>query len=109
MIPATPQGRRDFIAANTRRQRPPHTPEIELYLADEITPIWKLTEEALEEIAAESPFLAISCGDGVLGCAGRHADGFAARRRFHACTPPERVRDAPAKPFRDVPTRPLPV
>ena len=64
MIPATPQGRRDFIAANTRRQRPPHTPEIELYLADEITPIWKLTEEALEEIGLPPPFWAFAWAGG---------------------------------------------
>ena len=64
MIPATPQGRRDFIVANTRRQRPPHTPEIELYLADEITPIWKMTEEALEEIGLPPPFWAFAWAGG---------------------------------------------
>ena len=31
--------RRAFILANTRLQRPPHVPELALYLADEITPI----------------------------------------------------------------------
>src|SRR5262245_42296047 len=30
-----------FIRRHTRLQRPPHAPELELYLADEITPIWK--------------------------------------------------------------------
>ena len=64
MIPATAQGRRDFILANTRRQRPPHTPEIELHLADEITPIWKLTEEALEEIGLPPPFWAFAWAGG---------------------------------------------
>jgi predicted nicotinamide N-methyase len=64
MIPATPQGRRDFIVANTRLQRPPHTPEIQLHLADEITPIWKLTEEALEEIGLPPPFWAFAWAGG---------------------------------------------
>lgn len=64
MIPATPEGRRDFIVANTRLQRPPHTPEIQLHLADEITPIWKLTEEALEEIGLPPPFWAFAWAGG---------------------------------------------
>jgi len=64
MIPATPQGRRDFIAANTRLQRPPHTPEIVLHLADEITPIWQLTEEALQEIGLPPPFWAFAWAGG---------------------------------------------
>ena len=74
MIPATPiagsaistkqGGRRDFIVANTRLQRPPHTPEIQLYLADEITPIWKLTEEALEKIGLPPPFWAFAWAGG---------------------------------------------
>ena len=64
MIPATPAGRRDFIVANTRLQRPPHTPEIQLHLADEITPIWKLTEEALEAIGLPPPFWAFAWAGG---------------------------------------------
>ncbi len=64
MIPATLQGRRDFIVANTRLQRPPHVAEIELCLADEITPIWKLTEEALEEIGLPPPFWAFAWAGG---------------------------------------------
>jgi predicted nicotinamide N-methyase len=64
MIPATPEGRRDFIVANTRLQRPPHVAEIELHLADEITPIWKLTEEALEEIGLPPPFWAFAWAGG---------------------------------------------
>jgi predicted nicotinamide N-methyase len=64
MIPATPQGRRDFIVANTRLQRPPHVPEIQLHLADEVTPIWKLTEEALEEIGLPPPFWAFAWAGG---------------------------------------------
>jgi predicted nicotinamide N-methyase len=64
MIPDTPEARRAFIAANTRLQRPPHTPEIQLHLADEITPIWKLTEEALAEIGLPPPFWAFAWAGG---------------------------------------------
>ena len=64
MIPPTLDGRRAFILANTRRQRPPHTPEIALHLADEITPIWKLTEEALEQIGLPPPFWAFAWAGG---------------------------------------------
>jgi predicted nicotinamide N-methyase len=63
-IPATKQGRRDFIVANTRLQRPPHVAEIQLHLADEITPIWKLTEEALQEIGLPPPFWAFAWAGG---------------------------------------------
>jgi predicted nicotinamide N-methyase len=38
--------------------------EIELHLADEITPIWKLTEEALEEIGLPPPFWAFAWAGG---------------------------------------------
>ena len=50
MIIQTLEGRRAFILENTRIQPPPHTPELSLHLADEVTPIWRLTEEALAEI-----------------------------------------------------------
>ena len=56
--------RRDFILANTRLQRPPHTPEIQLYLADEITPIWRLTEEELGEMGLPPPFWAFAWAGG---------------------------------------------
>lgn len=64
MTAQTFDGRRDFIVANTRLQSPPHTPEIQLYLADEITPIWRLTEEALEEIGLAPPFWAFAWAGG---------------------------------------------
>jgi predicted nicotinamide N-methyase len=64
MIADTPQARTRFIAENTRLQRPPHTPEIQLHLADEITPIWRLTEEALEEIGLPPPFWAFAWAGG---------------------------------------------
>jgi predicted nicotinamide N-methyase len=56
--------RRQFIRDNTRLQRPPHTPELQLHLADEITPIWRLTEEALAEIGVPPPFWAFAWAGG---------------------------------------------
>jgi predicted nicotinamide N-methyase len=64
MIPQTPEGRRAFILDNTRLQAPPHTPELTLHLADEITPIWRMTEEALEEIGLPPPFWAFAWAGG---------------------------------------------
>lgn len=63
-IIATPEGRRAFITENTRRQSPPHTPELTLHLADEVMPIWRLTEEALEEIGLPPPFWAFAWAGG---------------------------------------------
>ena len=56
--------RTQFIRANTRLQRPPHTPEIQLHLADEITPIWRLTEEELGEMGLPPPFWAFAWAGG---------------------------------------------
>ncbi|HJV41026.1 methyltransferase [Caulobacter sp.] len=64
MIVQTLEGRRAFIRENTRLQTPPHTPELSLHLADEITPIWKLTEEALEKIGLPPPFWAFAWAGG---------------------------------------------
>jgi predicted nicotinamide N-methyase len=64
MIEASLAGRRAFILENTRLQPPPHTPELQLHLADEITPIWKLTEEALAEIGLPPPFWAFAWAGG---------------------------------------------
>ena len=64
MIEATLDGRRAFILENTRLQSPPHTPELQLHLADEITPIWTLTEEALAEIGLPPPFWAFAWAGG---------------------------------------------
>ena len=61
---STPAARRAFILENTRLQSPPHTPELRLHLADEITPIWKLTEEALLEIGLPPPFWAFAWAGG---------------------------------------------
>ncbi len=56
--------RRAFILQNTRLQSPPHTPELRLYLADEITPIWTLTEEELGEMGLPPPFWAFAWAGG---------------------------------------------
>jgi predicted nicotinamide N-methyase len=52
-----------FIVANTRPRRPPHTPET-LHLADEITPIWRLTEEELGRMGVAPPFWAFAWAGG---------------------------------------------
>jgi predicted nicotinamide N-methyase len=56
--------RRAFILANTRLQPPPHTPELQLHLADEVTPIWRMTEEELGEIGLPPPFWAFAWAGG---------------------------------------------
>ena len=58
------EARRAFILAHTRLQRPPHARELVLHLADEITPIWRLTEEALGEIGLAPPFWAFAWAGG---------------------------------------------
>lgn len=64
MIVPTFEGRLDFIREHTRLQAPPHTPELRLHLADEITPIWRMTEEALQEIGLPPPFWAFAWAGG---------------------------------------------
>ena len=64
MIDPSLEGRRAFILENTQLQTPPHTPELQLHLADEITPIWKMTEEALAEIGLPPPFWAFAWAGG---------------------------------------------
>lgn len=53
-----------FILANTRFQPVPHAPEISLWLADEVTPIWRLTEEELGEMGLPPPFWAFAWAGG---------------------------------------------
>jgi predicted nicotinamide N-methyase len=49
-----------FILANTCVGAAPLVPEIALYLATEITPIWQATEDWLRERALEPPFWAFA-------------------------------------------------
>jgi predicted nicotinamide N-methyase len=64
MIEPSLAGRKTFILDNTTLQAPPHTPELSLRLASEVTPIWKLTEEALAEIGLPPPFWAFAWAGG---------------------------------------------
>jgi predicted nicotinamide N-methyase len=64
VIGASLAARRAFILANTRLQAPPHTPELKLHLADEVTPIWRLTEEELGEMGLPPPFWAFAWAGG---------------------------------------------
>jgi predicted nicotinamide N-methyase len=49
-----------FVRANTAVARPPLVPEIALYLATEITPIWQATEAWLRATGTEPPFWAFA-------------------------------------------------
>ena len=60
----SPAERLAFIRAHTRLQAPPHTPELRLWLADEITPIWQLTEDELGRIGLPPPFWAFAWAGG---------------------------------------------
>ncbi|MGV9010343.1 class I SAM-dependent methyltransferase [Brevundimonas sp.] len=53
-----------FIRNNTRIQTVPHAPEISLWLADEVTQIWRLTEDALDQIGLAPPFWAFAWAGG---------------------------------------------
>ena len=54
----------DFIRTHTRLQPVSHTPEIRLWLADEVAPIWRLTEEELGEMGVPPPFWAFAWAGG---------------------------------------------
>ena len=53
-----------FIRANTALAPTPHAPEIRLHVADEITPIWRRTEEALGVAGLAPPFWAFAWAGG---------------------------------------------
>ncbi len=53
-----------FIRANTLLQEPPLVPEVKLYLASEIVPIWQMTEEELERSGLPPPFWAFAWAGG---------------------------------------------
>jgi predicted nicotinamide N-methyase len=55
----------DFVRAHTTVGRAPMVPEIALYLATEITPIWQATEDWLKERNIEPPFWAFAWPGGV--------------------------------------------
>jgi predicted nicotinamide N-methyase len=53
-----------FVRRNTAITAPPLVPEISLYLATEITPIWQATEETLVRSALPPPFWAFAWAGG---------------------------------------------
>jgi predicted nicotinamide N-methyase len=53
-----------FIRENTALQAVPHAPEIRLYVADEITPIWKMTEVSRGSMGIAPPFWAFAWAGG---------------------------------------------
>lgn len=58
------QDRQAFIRANTLAQAPPLVPEISLFLAAEIVPIWRSTEEELKREGIDPPFWAFAWAGG---------------------------------------------
>ena len=56
--------RRAFILEHTRLQSPPHVPELRLHLADDATPLWRLTEPELEALGLPAPFWAFAWAGG---------------------------------------------
>jgi predicted nicotinamide N-methyase len=54
----------EFIRANTAVEAPPLVPEIRLYLASEITPIWQATEETLARGQVPPPYWAFAWAGG---------------------------------------------
>jgi predicted nicotinamide N-methyase len=57
---ALPQEARAFVRANTILSAAPHVPEVRLYLATEITPIWQATEAWLAKRNVAPPFWAFA-------------------------------------------------
>ena len=56
--------RKAFIRANTRLKPVPHVPEISLYVADELVPMWEKTEEELGAIGLPPPYWAFAWAGG---------------------------------------------
>jgi len=53
-----------FITANAALVAPPLVPEIKLYLATEVVPLWHATEEELEKIGVPPPYWAFAWAGG---------------------------------------------
>lgn len=54
----------DFITTNAVLMAPPLVPEIQLYLASEVVPLWRATEEELEKIGVPPPYWAFAWAGG---------------------------------------------
>jgi predicted nicotinamide N-methyase len=55
---------KDFIRANAALALPPLVPELKLYLATEVVPLWHKTEEELAEIGVPPPYWAFAWAGG---------------------------------------------
>ncbi|MGD1878383.1 MAG: methyltransferase [Kiloniellaceae bacterium] len=64
MTAALRQDPEDFIRANTRREPPPLVPEVTLYLASEVVPLWEATETEMAEQGLPPPFWAFAWAGG---------------------------------------------
>lgn len=53
-----------FITTNAALIAPPLVPEIKLYLATEVVPLWRATEEELEKIGVPPPYWAFAWAGG---------------------------------------------
>jgi predicted nicotinamide N-methyase len=53
-----------FIRAETRLRPVPHAPEIQIHVADEVTPLWQKTEDELGAIGLPPPFWAFTWAGG---------------------------------------------
>ena len=56
--------RRAFVLAHTTRVAPPLVPEVELFLATELTPLWTSTQDWLEARGVEPPYWAFAWAGG---------------------------------------------
>ena len=54
----------DFIRANAVLTAPPLVPELRLYLATEVVPLWRKTEEELEAMGVPPPYWAFAWAGG---------------------------------------------
>ncbi len=54
----------NFILDNTRLLKPPHCPEIKLYLADEAVALWQLSADELDQQGLPLPFWAFAWAGG---------------------------------------------
>jgi predicted nicotinamide N-methyase len=54
----------DFITTNAALMAPPLVPEIRLYLATEVVPLWRATEEELEKMGVPPPYWAFAWAGG---------------------------------------------
>ena len=54
----------EFITTNAALMAPPLVPEIKLYLATEVVPLWRATEEELEKMGVPPPYWAFAWAGG---------------------------------------------